>query len=110
MDGYEIVFFDTFEEVQEWAIDADQESLFLLDDFDGELYEQLAKQQPPLSMMGPAVFYEKFTEKKNEFSFEAGKVSLFRANLIRANQRWLYSWKSLFNRLGKRQNKLSYTG
>ena len=70
MDGYEIVFFDTFGEVQEWAIDADQESLFLLDDFEGELYEQLAKQQPPLSMMGPAAFYEMLKEEKISSPFK----------------------------------------
>ena len=77
LDGYEIVFFESIREVQKWAIDADEGSLFLLDDFEGELYSKLAKKQPPLSMMGPAVFYDIFMDKENEFSFHPRKVTFY---------------------------------
>ena len=74
LDGYKIVFFDSLREVHNYIIEADEESLFLLDDFVGELYSKLAKKQPPLSMMGPAVFYDIFMDKENEFSFHPRKV------------------------------------
>ena len=61
---YEIVYFDSCREIKQFIIEGDENSVFLLDDFTGEVYEQLRKRQPQLTLMGPPVFKDLLMDKE----------------------------------------------
>ena len=60
---YQIVYFDTCREIKQFIIEGDENSVFLLDDFTGEVYEQLVKKSPQLTLLGPPVFKNLLMDK-----------------------------------------------
>lgn len=73
---YQIVYFDTCREIKQFIIEGDENSVFLLDDFTGEVYEQLVKKSPQLTLLGPPVFKDLLMDKENECLFYPRKVLL----------------------------------
>ena len=74
---YRIVFFDSIKEVETYVINGDEDTCFLLDDFEGQLYDKLRKRNPPVTMLGPLVFHDLFMDKENDVLFYPRKVRLY---------------------------------
>ena len=74
---YRIIFFDSIKEVETYVINGDEDTCFLLDDFEGQLYDKLRKRNPPVTMLGPLVFHDLFMDKENDVLFYPRKVGLY---------------------------------
>ena len=72
---YRVIYFDTIREIKQFIIEGDENSVFLLDDFEGDVYESLRKKAPQLTLLGPPVFKDLLMDKENECLFYPRKVT-----------------------------------